>query len=286
MKYLDQTDLSYSAKESQAFRRRALLGKWLNYFTGPAHETSRLEHEAYVARARSPETLLPKSEINKLSQFMHDVQEIDRRREYFQSTELERTFQGQMVPLITKVLQADPSVKKVVNIGAHYAFCDGELAKRFENVDFLSVDFAANLGEFNDEFKRDNLRFRSGYAMQMLLDGELDADLYFMSSTCVVIQNHELQAYFNEFSKKAKYVVLNEPIYIAPGGAIIDPGSLLGDQSKPVYQYVDFEGDGGPLCFVHPYKSMVEAAGFKVPYYRAFLPDFTDLRLVHLIGQK
>jgi len=284
MNFLDKTDLAISMRDRLAFRWRMGLGACLNYFSGPAAESARLAREAYVMRARSPGTTLPTEEVRRMSQFMHDVQEKDRRREYFQTTQLERTFQGQMVPLVSRVLRSDPTIKKVVNIGAHYAYCDWELARQFEGVDFLSVDFASNLAEFNAEFVRPNLTFRSGYAMQMLLDGELDADLYFMSSTCVVIQNHELRAYFDAFRRRGRYVVLNEPIYIGPGDAVIDPESLAVDRSQPVYQYVNFEGDAGPLCFVHPYRAMVQAAGFDVRYYRAFLPDFTNLRLVHLIG--
>jgi hypothetical protein len=284
--FIDSTELEYPAQQRVAHDLRDQIGRLLHRYTSVALENTRLEREAYVARARSPTPLMPESEAARLAQFIHDMQELERRRDYFATTDITRTFQGQMIPLIEKIIAADPSVKKVVNIGAHYAYADSVLAQRFPEVDFLSVDFAANLAEFNAEFIRPNLQFRPGYAMKMLLENALDADVFFMSSTCVVIQHHELQAYFDEFFKRARYVALNEPIYVAPGGLILDPQSLRADESRPVFQYVDFEGDPGSLCYVHPYRKMLEQSGFKVPYYHAFQPDFSDLRLVQLIAQK
>ena len=202
MKFLDHTDLEYPPRQRMLNGFRDRIGEALYKFTSLASEMDRLEYEAYVARARAPYPLMPESERARLAQFIHDMQDVERRRIYFETTPIERTFQGQIIPLVEKILDADPAIRKVVNIGAHYAYSDGVLARKFPNVSFLGVDFAPNLSEFNAEFIGPNLQFRSGYALQMLLDDALDADMFIMSSTCVVIQNHELQAYFGEFIKE------------------------------------------------------------------------------------
>ncbi len=285
MEFFDKTELEFSAKESARLRFRRKIGEFINKFAAPAREYARLEHQAYVLRARSPGPVMPPHEVAKHAEFMNDMQQLDARRAHFANTLIENTFQGQIIPLVKEVVSQNNDVKRVVNIGAHYGYSDHQLACEFENVDFLSVDFAKNLAEFNAEFERPNLTFRSGYAMEMIKKGELDADVYLFSSTAVVIQNHELLEYFKEIASRGKFIVLSEPIYKAPDDAILDPLTLRADESKPVYQYQMFEGDYGPLCFVHPYRQMLEAAGFEIMHYNAFKPKFTDLRLVHVVAK-
>jgi hypothetical protein len=227
-------------------------------------------------------------DIEHLRKYMLDVQDRELRREYFRGTPIERTFQGLILPLVAKVLESDAAVASVANIGVSYAHIDGLLARTYPSVRFTCVDFAVNLAEYNAEFARENLEFRSGYAMEMLEEGTLRADVMLMSSAAYEIKNAEVRRYFELFAQNAvKYVVLNDPIYPMPGGAIVDPADVPLEESRPVHS---IQGVGmhrhGPLARVHNYRKMLEAAGFEVIHYHVFRPAFTDLRMINVIARR
>jgi hypothetical protein len=244
-----------------------------------------LERSAYVRKARSPGSRLTQDEIEDLAAFMLNVQELPSRREYFRTRPIETTFQGLVIPLIDWVAEHDSKIKLILNIGAHYGFCDHVNASRHPGIQFLSIDFAPNLAEFNEEFTRDNLRFHSGYALDCLEGGEIKPDVILMSSTAVVIKNAEISRYLKFAKEAGSYFILNEPLYNLPGEGIVDPLTVNPDESIPAYQYVMSDGKAGPLCYTHNYKRLAENAGMNVIVYRAFRPNFTDLRMVQLIAK-
>jgi hypothetical protein len=287
MQNISDTNIEYSRLQKFFWNIRVAIGKQVNQFVKPASDLELVEKRALVMAARSPGAKLSEGEIARLRRYMLDVQDRELRRDYFISTPIERTFQGLLLPIIELVLNSDSAIKTVANVGASYAHVDNLLAQRYPSIDFIGVDFAANLAEYNSEFNRENLKFESGYAMEMLEQGRLKADVFFFGNAAYEIKNLEIRRYFELFrSSGAKYVVLNEPIYPLPGGAIVDPMSVSVEESKPVYSH---QGIGvsrhGPLGRVHNYKGMLEEAGFEVIHYHAFRPDFTDLRVVHVIGK-
>jgi hypothetical protein len=261
------------------------VGEWLFYFSEPARQMASLERSAYVRRARSPGSRLTQEEIEDLAAFMLNVQELPTRREYFRTRPIETTFQGLVIPLIDWVTEHDPKVKLVLNVGAHYGFCDHVNASRHPGIQFLSIDFAPNLAEFNEEFIRDNLSFRSGYALDCLESGEVKPDVIVMSSTAVVIKNAEISRYLKIAKELGSYFIFNEPLYNLPGEGVVDPLMVNSNESLPAYQYLMLNGKLGPLCYTHNYKKLAEHAGMNVLVYRAFRPTFTDLRMVQLIAK-
>lgn len=285
MDFFDRTELEIDPKVQRAWRRRIALGRVLEDFCAPARELAALERSAYVAKARSPGSRLTEDEIRELQSYMKDVQELPSRRAYFQGRPIEETFQGLATSLIARILGEDPRIERVLNIGLHYAWNDHEMAKRFPEVHFMGVDFAPNLGEFNAEFARPNFTVRSGYALDLLETGELEADAVLMSSTAVVIKNAELRRYAKVIAGIARYYVFSEPLYLFPGGGVVDPLTLPVDGSRPAYQYPGRGESAGPLCYTHNYKAILEEAGFEIIWYRAFRPGFTNLRMVQVIGR-
>jgi hypothetical protein len=288
MQTLDETNIEYSHWQNRWWRIRIALGRQINRFVKPARDLELVEKRALVLAARSPGSRLSDDEIARLSRYMLDVQDRDLRREYFLTTPIERTFQGLLLPLIERVVVSDASIKTIANVGTSYAHADSLLSKLYPSINFIGVDFAANLAEYNSEFSRENLEFISGYAMEMLEQGLLKADVFFFGNAAYEIKNLEIRRYFELFrANGAKYVVLNEPIYPLPGGAIVDPLSVPVEESRPVYSH---QGMGasrhGPLGRVHNYKGMLEAAGFDVIHYHVFRPNFTDLRVVHVIAKR
>jgi hypothetical protein len=270
------------------WRARIAIGRRINERVLPARELQLARDRDRVLHARSPGDSLTRYEMDKLASYMLDVQDRDIRREYFRTTPLERTFQGLVVPLVEQVVAADPSVAALANIGGNYAYIDSFLAARHPRVRFTCVDFSRNFAEYNAELARPNLDLRSGYAMQMLEAGELRADVFLFSSAAYEIKNAEVRRYFREFARAgARYVILNEPIYPMPGGAIVDPQSVPVDASVPVKSLAGFGAHRhGPLARVHNYRAMLEEAGFEMLHYHAFRPAFTDLRMVNVIAKR
>jgi hypothetical protein len=280
--------LEFPSWRARWWRLRIAIGRRLNKYIVPARQLAFVENRANVMRARSPGARLVPEQIEHLRKYMLDVQDRDIRREYFRATPIERTFQGLILPLVAEVLEGDPSISSVMNVGVSYAHIDGLLARTYPAVRFTCVDFATNLADYNAEFARENLEFRSGYAMEMMESGELRADVMLMSSAAYEIKNAEVRRYFELFAKNGgRYVVLNDPIYPLPGGAIVDPDDVSLDESRPVHS---LQGVGvhrhGPLARVHNYRKMLEAAGFEVIHYHVFRPQFTDLRMANVIGRR
>jgi hypothetical protein len=284
---LDQiSDLQQPARRHQLWRLRLHIGKMINSYLVPVEELDLIEKRAYVKRARSPGSRLTESEISALKTWMLNVQDRELRRTYFHTTNIENTFQGLLIPLIDGILERDETVKKVVNVGSNYAYVDGLLARKYPDVRFVGVDFAANLVEYNQEFAAQNLEFRSGYALDFLESGHLAPDVLMFSSCAYEIKNAEIRRYCAAIPIGA-YVVFNEPLYNLPGGGIVDPLDVSPAESIAVYSHVGASpGEYGPLGITHNYKKIIEEENFEVLHYRAFRPSFTDLRMVNVIGRK
>lgn len=286
MERFDRTDLEVFKPLGRLDAWRGKLGELLFYFSEPARELEHLDRQAYVQKARSPGSRVTESEMQELASFMLDVQDLPMRRSYFEGRPINETFQGLSLPLIDWVLSFDKNISSVLNIGAHYGYCDHVVAQRYPNVSFLSVDFAPNLREFNKEFIRPNLDFKTGYALDLLESENVRADVVMMSSTATVIKNSEVKRYLQNVAKMGSYMVFNEPLYNLPGNAVIDPQTVSVDESVPAFQYRMHDGRLGSLCYTHNYRALVEQAGMEVLYYKVFKPSFTDLRMAQVIAKR
>jgi hypothetical protein len=282
----DVTDLKYSPREQRKVEWLLKIGSRINALVEPVRELAFLEHRYAVRRARSPGARLTDDEVREYSAYMLDVQDRELRLAYFKNVDLSRTFQGLLVRLVDHVLALDLDCRSVVNVGVNFAFIDHVLANKYPNTSFTAVDFAANVAEFNENFQARNLKFISGYALDLLEAGKIDADVFIMSSVAYEIKSAELQNYFNLFARHGRYVVLNEPIYALPGGAIVDPASVSPDEARPVYSYRGRKRrKHGPLATAHNYKAMLERAGFEIVHYSVFKPEFTDVRMVNVVAR-
>lgn len=282
----DSTALEWSRREEYWWTMRTALGRWLYRSVGPAMEIASVEAQQALELARSPEPRLNAAEIEHLSAYLTEVFDRDIRRAFFDSRPLAQTFPGLLVPLIDAVIERDPRVASVMNIGAYYFFADHVLAMRHPTVRFQGVDLPDRLAEFNAEFLCDNLVAVSGYALDLIESGSLRADVVAFSATAAEIKNNELQRYFEVVKPFARWIVLSEPLYSLPGGAIVDPDDLPIDQSLAIYALPHYlPHRKGPLSRAHNYRAMLERAGYEVRHYHAFRPAFTDIRWVRVIAE-
>lgn len=266
---------------------RMKVGNWLLHYVAPADELARLEKLDYVAGARNPKPRLCQEEVDSLTKYHTDVQDIEYRKKYFADTPLEETLQGQVLPLIEQVTKDDPSVKSFLNIGCFYAHIDHHLAERYPEINFTGVDFPANLREFNAAFERPNLSFHPGYALDKLAAGEVRGDMAMFSSAANTIRNMEVNEYIRLLKESgSKYILFNEPIYRMPAGRFVDPGTLHPHVSQVVFTVPVYLSDQpGPICRVHNYRGMLELAGYEIIHERVFKPGSFDLLLHQVLGR-
>jgi hypothetical protein len=228
-------------------------------------------------RRRHLDRLAP-DELREMVTFQVGAEDLEWRRDYFRTTPLEKTFQGQVIPIIDALVEMDPTIRSVMNVGVRYAFADHALAARHPGVRFIGVDFMPDLAKMNREFARDNLSFVSGYALDLLAEGRARADVVFFSSTALTINNAELRRYARLIAARCRYVVFNEVLHHCPDGTLVNPLDLPVDDSAPVRRQP--ARGHAPLNVVHNYKAVVEEAGFSVLHYRVTpFPPFEPYRL-------
>jgi hypothetical protein len=103
------------------------------------------------------------------------------------------------------------AIRSVVNVGARVDFYSAYLSRRFPNINFVSLDFQPELEQHNSLLRRAlNWRFKSGYPLEVIRNGEADADLYFSVSTSVLMNNVELNMYLDAVCSRAKVVAFCE----------------------------------------------------------------------------
>jgi hypothetical protein len=252
---------------------------------------SSAEGERAALRARAERggqrDRLSEDELTEMMAFQLAVEDVLYRRAHFRDTPLHLTVQGQAVPLVEAIVRRDPAVRSLVDIGVRYAYVDHVLAEKFPAIDFVGVDFMPNLAEMNAEFRRPNLRFEVGYALEMLEAGRLRGDVALMVDTALTIRNRELRRYFALLASTARYVVIVDPLHRSPGGGLEDPLGLPVDESLPVYTPpVKVTPLPGPVCYRHNYKAMLEEAGFSVVHYKVSPLGHYDLNLVSIVARR
>jgi hypothetical protein len=120
--------------------------------------------------------------------------------------------------LLAGVLDEHPDLRTIANIGARVDVTSSYLARRFPDRMFISVDLQPNLREHNARLPQSpNWIFVTGYALDLIERGEVRADAVFMTSTSVLFNSAELDAYLRAMGDAGvRAIVLNEPWWPAP----------------------------------------------------------------------
>jgi hypothetical protein len=173
--------------------------------------------------------------------------------------QVELPMQNKGAILLERALRQNPDVKHVANIGARVDLVSAFLAPKFPQVQFTSVDLQLNVAEHNAALPQaPNWDFLGGYALHLMDEGKLKADLVFMTSTSVLFNNMELEAYLAAFAKQVKVVVLNEPWWptlLATGLTILRPENVPVD--NPVCS-------GAHGNYHHNYLAKLEKYGYEI----------------------
>lgn len=273
------------------YKIRAAIGEVLNYFLKPYQDQLELSRVNYVLRARSPGNELGIEEIEALGEYQTSTFDLDLRKQYFRKSFADgiletHTLHGLVIPLIKKIINTDKSVSSVVDIGCNYAFIDHLLSKKYPNIEFVGVDVPKAIVSLNADLESENLKVISGYALSLIRAGELKGDIFYFSSTATAIKTAELKNYLGLFSRVAKYVVFNEPLFVLPNGRIVNPDEVSIEESEPIsVARGPLNNEYGYLCRAHNYSKLLDISGFDTVHYEVYKPEFTNIYWVRAIGQ-
>jgi hypothetical protein len=273
------------------FKLRAAIGEALNYFLKPYQDQLELSRVNYVLRARSPGNELGKEEIEALGEYQTSTFDLDLRKQYFRKSLADGiletdTLHGLVIPLIKRIINADKSVRSIVDIGCNYAFIDHLLSKEYPNIKFVGVDVPKAIVSINADLASENLNIISGYALNLIKAGELKGDVFYFSSTATAIKTAELKNYLGLFSMVAKYVVFNEPLFVLPNGRVVNPDEVSIEESEPIsVARSPLNNEYGYLCRAHNYSKLLDISGFDTVHYEIYRPEFTNIYWVRAIGQ-
>jgi hypothetical protein len=284
MQFVDETNLEYGEAERKLWERRIKIGKSLLGYIGPVCEKARAESIAARELSRLTNGRLSSAQVRELTSYLDQVKDLDIRRDFFARTAIDKTFGGIAIRLAKSVIDRF-SIKAVTNIGAYYAFVDHALARQYPDVRFVAVDFIDEYERYNAEFALPNLSFVSGYSIELIESGRLHADLVIFSATAAEIMNPELHRYLDLLRQNAKYLILSEPLYNMPDGGVVDPKSVSSTSSIAAYAQPDYLPHlKGPVAHIHNYWKLLQESGFKILHYRAYKPDFADIRWIEIVA--
>lgn len=184
-------------------------------------------------------------------------------------------------------------IRSALNVGGYNDRHFSYMARKFPGVKFCSVDFMseAKMHVFNRLLPQSpNWTLKSGYALDLLQKGEVDADLVFLSSTSLLFNNEELDLYLAEMAKRSKVVVINE------GWGVVSTGNRLSSlpllprvirpEDIPENEPVVRSMAGVYYFYAHNYPAKFAKHGFEVRLSRIRPSGNPSLYLYQLVAVK
>jgi SAM-dependent methyltransferase len=266
--------------------RKLALGKRLSEAVDLYKQTEELQRLADVIKAQSVDDKLSEGQLQQLRSHQQNTMLVEQWRVQYRNTDHRYSLQGIAYYALEELLSKDRTIRSVLNIGCSYGYMDSLLAKDHSTIRFTGVDVTDDTPQKNADLSLPNLEFKAGYALDMLEEGSLAADMAYMSSTATVIRNAELHRYVRALKPVVKYVMISEPIWPLPGYVIRSPREMSVTESEPGYVQRDpLTGTYGYLCWNHNYAGILENGGYDIVSYRFYRPDFTYLYWCVAVGQ-
>ena len=213
---------------------------------------------------------LSAEELTMWTNRIDKLEHMEDRRAEFLTTPVNKTKHGIVVDLVEMLLRHDPSIRSVIEVGVYWGYVIDHLAGRHPTVSFTGTDIGRDTLAINVEFKRPNLEFRIGYALDMLESCQITGDVVFFNATATRFRINELKRYLRATGRQARYVVFSEPLVHLPGGLVIDPAKLSLKESRPT----SLSSEEWPPQYVHNYRALAEQAEFRTLHYRVYEPSF------------
>jgi SAM-dependent methyltransferase len=155
---------------------------------------------------------------------------------------------GLIIPLVEKAIGSD-FPKTVCEIGCGSGELPALLAAKHPNIEFVGVDLSVTHAKRLHQAP--NLRFEAGYALDMLQDGRLKADIYFGTSTFCIFAPKEMRAYIEAMAGPCR-VIISDPVTF---------GNVHTRDPEPKSRHMDY------FMWWHNYFGYLTAAGWTVDHH-------------------
>jgi hypothetical protein len=184
-------------------------------------------------------------------------------------------------------------IRSALNIGCYSDRHFSYMAQKFPDIKFCSVDLLSEQGlSFFNKYlpKSSNWTFRSGYALELLKNGEIDADLVFMTSASYQFNNKELDLYLDEITKRAKVLVIAEY-----WGAYTDSSRMRSIGLMPKIVLPEDIPENDPFTraisvrhfiYAHNYPAKLEKLGFEIKLSRIEASEAMFMYVYQLVAVK
>lgn len=247
---------------------------------------------------RAQEGRLTPEQVDKYRHLCEDKPDdyIDARQVPFTADEIVQPTEWQSfgAKLLLETLSDDSlGIRSALNVGGYNDRHFSYMAQKFPKILFCSVDFMgeAKMRAFNRLLPQSpNWTLKSGYALDLIEKGQVDADLVFLASTSLLFNNKELDLYLDEMAKRSKVVVINEGWGVVSTGSRV---SALGPMPR-VIRPEDIPEDlpvvrsmaGVYYFYAHNYPAKLKKRGFQVRLSRLCPSGNSSLYLYQLVAVK
>lgn len=164
---------------------------------------------------------------------------------------LQEQQRGLILPMLEKFVAGGKSLR-VLEIGCGNGDMLAHLKAKYSQHEYVGVDFSVKTAKA----KHPSIGFVKGYALDLLRDGNLQADVVFSSSTWFFFAPKELVAYLEVLKKSGvSRIILSDPSWA--GYEAVKDGPAFSRH---------LEG----ACWFHNYCGYLAAAGYRVDDFRFF----------------
>ncbi len=186
---------------------------------------------------------------------------------------------------VRNILNADPTIRKIYNIGARTDVVSSFLAPLFPERSFVSVDMHDDLEGQNVGLEASpNWSVMSGYAIDLMREGRISGDLIFSTSVTCLMRTGEFEEYINLASTNFRWIMFNEVHYPYPS-ALQAFNYLL--HRRP-HSPSDVEApypSGKYSQYMYNYPRALEQIGFEVVFYEPAI-EYSGGVLFQTVGKK
>ncbi len=172
---------------------------------------------------------------------------------------------GLIIPLIEQAIASD-APKTILEIGCGNGDVLAHLARAHPSFQFIGVDLSV-ANAVRKHHNIPNLRFQKGYALDLLRQGAVTADIVFGSSTFCVFAPKELQAYLAALTDTRR-IIVSDPVTF---------GNTHDRDPKPKSRHMDL------YMWWHNYFGYLESFGWTVLHHETVTYAYSHNPSAHVV---
>jgi hypothetical protein len=172
-------------------------------------------------------------------------------------------------------------IKNFFNFGSLYSYVDYNLAKKFNNINFICSDRLSLTKSINENVFGDlnNIKFVDGDIFEYLKKTSLNKSLFFSTRTLVLLPKEFILKLYNQvYQSNFKYISLMEQVGI----------------SHETFNHFEFSENDKPSIayrdgmYIHNYVGILKKSGYKILESKLIKTDHPheDYRFVYILAER